>query len=177
MVILYISEEYGYRTWYAVLTDERWEELKSEWCTLKALNCLVPVPFLIPEARSFPLWPEHEKYANVDVLRAENVRLMRAHIHEPDDSGISTVDYVIPPQSEDTGDEFEFKGQVYTEEDVARLHAEYAQRYNSGWEVRLAEHPELATADIGPPAIWFGPPDSEDYEPSWWLKDTTPSAT
>lgn len=168
MVILYISEEYGYRTWYAVLTPQRWEELKTEWQTLKALNCLVPVPFLIPEAKSFPLWPEHEKYADLDVLRAEDVQIMRAHIHEADDSGLGGVEYTIPPQPDDDSDGFEFKGRVYTTEDVKQLHEEYAQRYNSDWDVRLKEHPELATIDIGPPAIWFGPPDSEEFKPAWW---------
>lgn len=152
-VLLTISEEYGYRNWYAVLTRAEYEQLCADWKTLKGLNCLVPVQFLIPQAK--PLWalrytPEHAFTLTLDGLASHDVEIVGAHIHEADDSGLGKVKYDIPDQRP-----FEFKGRVYSYEAVTALMDEYKAREDVEFDKTLAEHPELATEPVSQPAAWY----------------------
>lgn len=124
-----ISEEYGFRSWYAVLSDESWDRIQQDWKTIKGLNCLVPVPFLIPEAHSFPILPEHQRFVN------EDVEVVSAHIHQHDDSGIEGVEHKIPE-----GD-FEFKGVAYTEGQVRDIFEEYQAKYQETHKFRRENEP------------------------------------
>lgn len=119
MIILNISEEYGCNHWYAVLSDERYEQLKNEWLTIRGLNCLVPVRFLIPEALNFPLLPEYAQFADEKYLEANNIQVINAHIHQSDDSFLEGVDGDIPEG------EFEFKGIRYSEDQVYEIFHQY----------------------------------------------------
>lgn len=132
MIIVNISEEYGCNHWYAALSNERFEELKSEWQTIKGLNCLVPVRFLIPEALNFPLRPEHAQFADDKYLEANSIEVVNAHIHECDDSFLEGADYDIPEG------EFEFKGKTYSEDEVLKIF----HRYRDEDEKNLSEEPE-----------------------------------
>lgn len=157
MIILSIDEEYGYNVWYAILSDERYEELKKEWQTIKGLNCLVPVRFLIPEAVNLPLLPEDQKYADEKYVADNNIRIESAHIHQSDDSYLSGVDYEIPDQ-----DEFEFKGKRYSEEELNSIFREYKDADNNEINRREKETPELFEGGIYIPRAWrlqdgFGP--------------------
>lgn len=144
MKILHIVEEFGFREWYAVLSDERWEELREEWKTVKGLSCLVPVPFLIPEAVHPPILPEHEW------LLGEDVEVFSAHIHEGDDSYLADVDHTIPE-----GD-FEFKGVRYTKEQVSDLYAQCMDDQNKIGKIRQMEEPGYMDKMGGLPPQWIG---------------------
>jgi hypothetical protein len=151
-IILSISEEYGYRNWYAILSERQFEQLKEDWQTLKGLNCLVPVQFLVPQAK--PLWAlpftqEHQVYLTQDGLAQHNVRIRSAHIHEPDDSGLADLKYSIPEQRT-----FEFLGTEYTEDEVTKLMHEYSDRESREFERTRAAHPEIATMPVMYPEAW-----------------------
>lgn len=157
MIILSIDEEYGYNSWYAVLSDERFEELKREWQTIKGLNCLVPVRFLIPEAITLPLRAEDQIYANEDYLKENNIRIETAHIHQSDDSHFADLRFEIPDQ-----DDFEFKGKRYSEEELNNIFQEYKTADNAEYDRRDKENIEVG---IGIPKAWrlndgFGPIDA-----------------
>lgn len=151
-VLLTISEEYGYRNWYAVLSSELYEQLKKDWQTLKGLNCLVPVQFLIPQAR--PLWilpytPEHSKYLTLDGLAGENVRIRSAHIHQADDSHLDYLDFSIPEQ-----EDFEFRGKAYTEKEVSDLHEFYSDQEQRMCDRYAEAYPQLAELPVMYPEVW-----------------------
>jgi hypothetical protein len=151
-VLLTISEEYGYRNWYAVLTRAEYEQVCADWKTLKGLNCLVPVRFLIPQAK--PLWilrftPEHAFTMTVEGLAGMDVEIVGAHIHESDDSGLGGVDYSIPEQ-----ETFEFKGKAYTYDAVLDLFQADKDLESVETDKTLEEHPELATDPVVTPQAW-----------------------
>jgi len=156
MIILNISEEYGFNSWYAILTDERFEELKSEWLTIKGLNCLVPVRFLIPEAVNLPLLDEDQKYADEKYLEENGVRIESVHIHQSDDSYLADVSFEIPEQAN-----FEFKGKEYSKEELDIIFQEYKDVDNKECERRFSDK-EVVFDTI--PRAWrmhdgFGPID------------------
>jgi len=85
MIKLFISEEYGFREWYAELNDLEYLQLLNRWETICGLTCLVPVSLIIPQA------------VELDELRTTNpTTTHRCHIHEYDDSFIDGSDYKIP---------------------------------------------------------------------------------
>jgi hypothetical protein len=154
---LHISEEYGYNSWYAVLSDERFEELKNNWKTIKGLNCLVPVRFLVPEAVNFPLLKKDEYLSDRSYLEKNKIRIENAHIHQSDDSYLADVEYEIPEQ-----DNFEFMGVKYSENELNEIFNKYRSEDNKEYERRYEESPEKFQCGIVPEA-WqrsgFGPLD------------------
>lgn len=142
MKVLRIDEEYGFREWYAVLSDERWEEVQREWRTIKGLTCLVPVPFLIPEAVQPPVLPEHEGLSGFEMVSA--------HIHQYDDSNLGDLDYRIPE-----GD-FEFKGVRYTEEQVSELYDRHTEIQSDFVKMRELEEPGYMGKERSLPRHWSG---------------------
>ena len=90
-MILYISEEYGYRHWLAELTDGEYEDLLRRWNTMRGLNCLVPVTLIVPQAREID--PKSGICFDRDRIPED---AKHCHIHECDDSRIEGSDYRIP---------------------------------------------------------------------------------
>jgi hypothetical protein len=85
MIKLLIREEYSFRTWYAELTDDEYNELLNRWNTIRGLNCLVPVTLIIPQAKEWDDFNIYDpSYTHV------------CHIHECDDSYIQGSEYLIP---------------------------------------------------------------------------------
>lgn len=151
-IILTISEEYGYRHWYAVLSEQQFAQLQKDWQTIKGLSCIVPVQFLIPQAR--PLWalpvtPEHQIYLTQNGLAEHNVRIRGAHIHQSDDSGLAGVAYDIPEQ-----EEFEFLGKTYTHDEVSALFNEYSNRESREFYRYSSADPKLADDPVMFPEAW-----------------------
>lgn len=134
MIVLEISEEYGYDQWYAIVSEERYEELKKEWQTIKGLNCLVPVRFLIPEALNFPLRPEHAQFAEENYFELNNIKNVSVHVHDSDDSYFGDLEFEIPDQ-----DDFEFKGVRYTDEEVNAIFQKYRDEDIANYEARNKE--------------------------------------
>jgi hypothetical protein len=130
--ILQIDEEYGFNSWYAVISDERWEELKIEWKTIKGLCCLVPIRFLVPEAVNLPLLPQDIKYSNSEYLKENNIEVLGAHVHQSDDSWLEGVNYDIPDQ-----EEFEFKGKTYNDKEVHDIFNKYRDEEHKLWDQRV----------------------------------------
>lgn len=110
-IILDIIEEYGYRNWKALLTECEFDNLVDRWKSIKGLNCLIPVNFIIPQAEI----SQHDK----DIDFIENYKIISCHIHESEDSWIKGVEYKIPDQ-----EDFEMDGKKYTQEQVNRLFEE-----------------------------------------------------
>lgn len=149
MKILFVNEEYGYNTWYAIISDERYEEIKSEWQTIKGLNCLVPVRFLFPEAKNLPLYPEDQKYADKEYLAQNNIEIIDCHVHQSDDSFLAGINYEIPEQKR-----FEFKGKIYSEEEVYKILDEYRTKDQETYDERYASTPELFERGVVSPTAW-----------------------
>ena len=147
--ILHISEEYGFNEWYAILSDERYEELKNQWKTLKGLNCLVPVRFLVPEAKNFPLRDEHKDYGDLEYLQKNKVQIVGSHIHQSDDSWLEDADYDIPESQN-----FEFKGKTYTEEEVNKIFHQYRDEEDKEFEELSKKHPEMFDRPHFYPESW-----------------------
>lgn len=152
-VLLTISEEYGYRNWYAVLTRAEYEQICADWKTMKGLNCLVPVRFLVPQAK--PLWmlkytPEHAFTLTLDGLAGMDVEIVGSHIHESDDSGLGGIKYDIPEQ-----ETFEFKGREYTYDDVCALHSADRDREDVEINAVIAENPEMWRDPVVQPPAWY----------------------
>lgn len=163
MILLNISEEYGYDQWYAVISEDRYQELKNEWQTIKGLNCLVPVRFLIPEALNFPLRPEHAQFSDPKYIESSGAQIVDAHIHQWDDSFLQGVDYDIPEG------EFSFKGKTYSEEEVNKIFHEYRDEDNKRLD-------ELDAAQV-PDHLGFGLNITEIYDwpedvplPAGWIR-------
>lgn len=163
MIVLNISEEYGYAHWYAVLTNERYEELKKEWQTIRGLNCLVPVRFLIPEASSFPLRPEHAQFAEDEYLKANKIQVISVHVHQSDDSYLGDLGWTIPDQNM-----FEFKGVKYTEEQVTALFDKYRAEDIADYEMRKEEIEAPWQPDgFGPIDMIYDWPDDTPLPTGW----------
>jgi hypothetical protein len=82
MKTIYISEEYGYRSWLAKVEDSEMPELIRRWETIKGINCLVDVRKIFPTAVQIDGYNEDVDYT--------------AHVHEPEDSYFSATGYKIP---------------------------------------------------------------------------------
>jgi hypothetical protein len=152
-VLLTISEEYGYRNWYAVLTRAEYDQICADWQTMKGLNCLVPVRFLVPQAK--PLWmlkytPEHAFTMTLDGLAGMDVEIVGSHIHQADDSGLGDIKYDIPEQ-----DTFEFKGREYTDDEVHALHSADRDREDVEINAVIAENPEMWRDPVVQPQAWY----------------------
>jgi hypothetical protein len=132
-VVMFITEEYGYRHWLAILTAQEFEEFVSRWKTIKGLSCLVPINFLLPQAY---LANREEFQAAEENATAHGDQCVSAHIHESDDSSIEGVDYVIPEQ-----DEFEIDGKVYTDEEVTSLYDAFNKITKDAQEDRVVLPP------------------------------------
>lgn len=89
MIKILIKEEYGYREWVANLTQEEYADLLNRWETMRGLNCLVPVPLIIPQAVQIT---DEELIAFLD----SGQTYYRCHIHEHDDSYLEGSYYRIP---------------------------------------------------------------------------------
>jgi hypothetical protein len=157
-VLLTISEEYGYRNWYAVLTRAEYDQICADWQTMKGLNCLVPVRFLVPQAK--PLWmlkytPEHAFTMTLDGLAGMDVEIVGSHIHQADDSGLGDIKYDIPEQ-----DTFEFKGREYTDDEVHALHSADRDREDVEINAVIAENPEMWRDPVAQPQAWYEYSDS-----------------
>ncbi len=113
MIKLFIVEEYGFRDWYAELTEEEFEKLKTRWRTLRGLTCLVPIPFIIPQAKL--LDDEREK---------DPTYTHRCHIHDYDDSYLQGCDYKIPQDDE----YFWMEGKKYSRPELYDLNNEQETR-------------------------------------------------
>lgn len=87
MIKLVIDEEYGFRIWYAELTQEEYQNLLARWETMRGLNCLVPVKLIIPQAIEIEI---------DDVIALEEKTHYCCHIHECDDSRLEGSSYKIP---------------------------------------------------------------------------------
>jgi hypothetical protein len=164
MIVLNISEEYGCDHWYAVMTEDRYEELKREWQTIKGLNCLVPVRFLIPEASNFPLKPEHAQFADEKYIENNDVKVVNSHIHQCDDSYLEGVDYEIPEG------EFEFKGKSYSEDDVYKIFRQYRDEEDKirGENEQESQAPDHLELGLEIDAIHYWP---EDVAlPNGWVR-------
>lgn len=150
MKILHIAEEYGYNAWYACVSDERYEEIKQDWQTIKGLNCLVPVRFLIPEARNLPVLPEHNHLTDYSFLIENKVEVISVHIHQSDDSYLGDLSYEIPEQ-----ESFEFKGVQYSEDQVTEIFHCYRDEDDKEYDKRSTLHPELFQNGILAPKEWY----------------------
>jgi hypothetical protein len=106
-MILYISEEYGYRDWLVELTQEEYCRLIQRWETMRGLNSLVPVQLIIPQAKE------------VEDYRLIPHGSINCHIHEHDDSHLYGSDYQIPPD-----EDFWIEGRRYTDEEIRAIHYE-----------------------------------------------------
>lgn len=164
MIILNISEEYGYNHWYAVISEDRYEELKKEWQTIKGLNCLVPVRFLIPEALNFPLLPEHSQFSDPTYIESSGTKVVDAHIHSSDDSFLEGVEYEIPE-----GD-FAFKGKTYSEEEVNKIFHQYRDEDNKRWDEseQVAQIPDHLSFGLDVTEIYEWPADL--VLPAGWVR-------
>lgn len=91
------SEEYGFRDWYAELTEQEYLELLFRWETMRGLHCSVPVIFIIPQAKELDDWRNDDPSFT-----------HRCHIHEYDDSFLDGSDYQIPKDNE-----FWIDGKIY----------------------------------------------------------------
>lgn len=118
-VLLLVSEEYGYQNWYRICTEEEYREIVRRWNTMKGLNCLVPVDFVIPGAEPF-----HNCRYPVPETELENYTIKGAHVHEPDDSGLDDAE---PVQDAET---FEIEGTTYSEEEIMEKLEESRRRWN-----------------------------------------------
>jgi hypothetical protein len=125
-VFLKISEEYGFQSWYAFLTNEEFEEAKRRWQTIKGLNCLVPVQFIFPQAKMYDRGVERwnlrftdERFQPED-YEFENIwgqiAIVCAHVHQSDDSYLDCVEYEIPES-----DYFEMDGKIYSDSDITTI--------------------------------------------------------
>jgi hypothetical protein len=138
-VVMFITEEYGYRHWLAIITEQEFDEFVARWKTIKGLSCTVPVQVLIPQAY---LAGREDFVAAEENATAHGDRCVSAHIHESDDSSIEGVDYVIPEQ-----EQFEIDGRTYTEEEVYGLYDAFNKITKEALEKRV-ELPPMPTRTV-----------------------------
>jgi hypothetical protein len=116
MPVLFIDEEYGYKHWIADLTDAEWEALQKRWRTIKGMNCLVPVRFLVPQAKLIEWEDADSPDFGKKFHECRNRATVFAHFHEEDDSRLSGCDdYEIPEIPGDYRKGFEIDGRYYTD--------------------------------------------------------------
>jgi hypothetical protein len=121
---LVISEEYGCQMWYAILSEVEFEKLSKRWKTIKGLNCLVPINFIIEGAKPlvqydfFSINFDNKKIHLIDVENFFDI--VECHIHQSDDSFIEGVDYGIPEGN------FEIDGKVFSDEEVEAIFHQYS---------------------------------------------------
>lgn len=141
-VVMFITEEYGYRHWLAVLTEQEFDEFVARWKTIKGLSCLVPINFLLPKAY---LANRDEFQAAEESATAHGDRCVSAHIHESDDSSIEGVDYVIPEQ-----EQFEIDGLVYTDAEVSNMYDAFIKITKAAQQARvpLPKMPERTVTQL-----------------------------
>lgn len=123
--IILIDEEYGSDSWYSIVSNNEYQEIEKNWKTIRGLNCLVPVQFLIPSAQNFPIRSEHEKFTRFRTLVEEKVEIISCHIHETDDSYLNGLK-TIPDE------DFWFCGKKYSEDEVLSLFNKYQNFDTSG---------------------------------------------
>jgi hypothetical protein len=117
-VLIDIQEEYGYQHWWLLCTEDDFAEVCRRWQTMKNLSCLVPIDLVFPGARGqFNQWPPEAACKS----RAENARVVRAHVHQCDDSWLDDITYNIPTSLDESDDSFEIDGVVYTSEQIMSL--------------------------------------------------------
>lgn len=121
MPVLFIDEEYGYRHWIADLTDEEWQALQQRWRTIKGMNCLVPVRFLVPKAKLIE-WGDYDgKDFGKRFHECRDRATVFAHFHDEDDSRLSGCDdYEIPSLNDDRMG-FEIDGRRYTHQELTDM--------------------------------------------------------
>lgn len=108
-ILLLISEEYGYQHWYGIYHEDHYRNIVARWNTMKGLNCLVPVDFVIPGAMLY-----YDRYP-VCENTLDQYTIRHAHIHECDDSHLDGANPV--PDAEN----FEIEGRVYSREEVSDM--------------------------------------------------------
>jgi len=86
--LILIDEEYGYRSWYVIVDDQKLDEYKARWTRYgtRGLSCLTPVPDVFEDAAEYD-----DSEPPFDVKQFEKNRIFFAHIHEPEDSYFSVV--------------------------------------------------------------------------------------
>lgn len=120
---LIISEEYGCQMWYAILSEMEFEKLSNKWKTIRGLNCLVPVNFIIENAKPLVQYDFFVvKYFDKEIhlVDVENFfEIVDCHIHQWDDSFIGNVEYEIPQGN------FEINGKSFSNEEVEAIFHQY----------------------------------------------------
>lgn len=109
-IFLNISEEYGNKKWYAVMTAKEYDELKARWKTMRGLNCLVPVTLIVPQATM-----RHPYFDTKPMYDWQKCIQKNAHIHESSDSFLEDVNYRIPKARN-----FWLEGKEYLEADIEK---------------------------------------------------------
>jgi hypothetical protein len=123
MPVLFIEEEYGYRHWIADLTDNEWEALQQRWRTIKGMNCLVPVRFLVPKAKLIEWGDVDGQDFGKKFHECHDRATVFAHFHESDDSCLSGCeDYEIPEIPGDNRMGFEIDGRYYSHQELFEMH-------------------------------------------------------
>lgn len=86
--LILIDEEYGYRSWYVIVDDQKLDEIKARWSQYgtRGINCLTPVPDVFEDSVEYD-----EDELPLDVKQFEKNRIFFAHVHEPEDSYFSAV--------------------------------------------------------------------------------------
>lgn len=87
MIKLFIEQEYGYKEWFAELTEDEYELLIARWESMRGLNPRVPVTLIVPQAKEV-----------MDRTDFDNMirDAKRCHIFEHDDSWLEGSSYNIP---------------------------------------------------------------------------------
>ena len=128
-VIMLITEEYGYRHWLAVMTPDEFAAFEARWKTMKGLYCTVPVSLVVPGAE---ISSREEHIAAEEQAAASGDKIVRAHIHESEDSGYDGCDHRIPES-----DNFEIAGEPYTREEISKLYDAANERLREGhWDAQ-----------------------------------------
>lgn len=142
-ILLNISEEYGYQHWWALYTQEEFDEVRRRWKTMKGLNCLVPVDLIFPGARGqFGEWPPKAVCKGL----FSTYEVYGAHVHDSDDSHLETVRYTIPDTVDGNENLFELDGVVYTDAQISQLLDESRKRRSDDF---YALYPEYAPQAAG----------------------------
>lgn len=133
-ILLLISEEYGYQSWYGIYHEDHYRNIVARWNTMKGLNCLVPVDFIIPGAMLYgsSRYPVCESTLDQYTIR-------HAHVHQCDDSYLDNARPV--PEA----DNFEIEGRVYSREEVNAMLDESRKAQREYLETISSECPAAAT--------------------------------
>lgn len=117
--VILIDEEYGYRSWIAIVGDAELEEIKRRWMTMKGLSCLVPVPMIFPTASVCTVedwleWSDTEMSQDRREEVEREARVFHAHVHESDDSSFDALPGFKIPEAR----VFEIDGETYREDQL-----------------------------------------------------------